>query len=109
MPNDPEVRISIECVHRDSDLLGILKVATNSGVSKYGIGSVGIPWPIGVISTRTDVIFVAPGDSEQAVALMMRRQQQFPQFLAAMMANGGMFETPIIEKGELNQDLEFSN
>ena len=40
---------------------------------------------------------LAPDDSDQAVALLMRRQPQAQaqQFLAAMMTGGGEIEAPI--------------
>ena len=68
MPDNAEVLISIHCVQQDSDLLGILKVATTSGVSHWSVDSVGIPWPIDVASINHAPIFAPPDESEQAVS-----------------------------------------
>lgn len=97
MPDDHEILISTHCVQNNSGMFGFLSVSAkphDSNGRLYCIGSVDIPWPIEAISKDSILTFVPPEDDLQT-ALWMRRQQQYPQFLAAIMANGGISETLI--------------
>jgi hypothetical protein len=95
MTTDPEIVISIYSLEDDSDVLGFLNVSARPADFSgrlYCVGSVGLVWPVEATLKNADSVFVPTDDSEWLVALMMRRQQQYPEFLSAMMANGGTFE-----------------
>jgi hypothetical protein len=94
MTADPEIVLSIRCLLTDSDVVGFLNVSSRPADYSgrlYCVGSVGLVWPVEA-AKKAESVFVPPDDSEYVVALMTRRTQQYPQFLAAMMSNGGSFE-----------------
>jgi len=82
MPKNAETRISI---HFQGALGFLIVRPPDSDVRLHGVG------PVDVEPIDDRVPFFV--DDGETMSLMMRRQQQqYSQFLAAIMANGGMFE-----------------
>ena len=95
MVNESEIFIALG--YREDTLEGIVKIAIGRptfSVTALAVGQVVDAIAIRPVEAVTDTVppFVLSDDGAQSSLWMHHQQQQYGQFLAATMANGGMFE-----------------